>query len=386
MELFMSLENPADEGFSLSKDDDAIAADWEKIQEKYAAEDAPVEVTKASEELTAPAEEKPGRTANRQRDERGRLLPKSVEPESKESAPVEATPTAQPVTPPKEETAPAADTAADPHLAIPPSSWKPAAKAAWNTLPPEIRAEIQRREGDMLKGQGQLLPDATFGKSMRQAVDPYRGIIEAAGSTPEAAVSSLLRTAAILRTGSPQDKQNALLSIARDYQVALPTSDGSIGQAPFNPADFRDPRVDQMLAQQQEAQTATIEQAISNFQNALDDQGKPLHPYMANVEAEMMAFIPQIKSSMPDLNHAGILKEAYDRAVWANPETRALLEKQRFDELEAKRREDNLRQVAEAKKAASVNVPKRGFTNKTQAKQSIDRTIEDAARELGLIN
>ena len=361
-------ENP-ETTLDLSKDDDAIAANWEEIQTKYAVEEETPEPVKAE----------------RPRDETGKFAkaePKSEAAPEAVKAPVEPSPVAAQTEAPPAETKPE-DTA----LAIPPSSWKPAAKAAWGTLPAEIRAEIVRREGDMLKGQGQLLPDATFGKNMRSVVAPYEQIIAQAGSTPERAIQNLLRSAAILRTGSDADKQNALLSIANEYGIPLPGAIGQDGNPhQFNPATFRDPRVDEMLANQEAQKTASIEQAIDKFTNELDAKGQPLRPYLSNVDAEMMALIPQIRQSNPGLSHAELLQQAYDRAVWANPETRALLEKQRFDELEAKRREENLRVVSEAKKAASVNVPRRGFTNKTPVKQSMEQTIEGLARESGWIN
>ena len=54
-----------------------------------------------------------------------------------------------------------------------PSSWKPAAKAAWNALPEPVRAEIYRREGDFHAGLKDIKENADFGQSIHKVMQPY---------------------------------------------------------------------------------------------------------------------------------------------------------------------------------------------------------------------
>jgi hypothetical protein len=142
----------------------------------------------------------------------------------------------------------------------PPSSWKPAAKAAWMSLAPEIRTEIHRRESDFLHGGKAQQVDADFGRTIKQTVEPYRMLIDAEGGTPEKAIGALLRTAAIFRTAQPQEKLQALFSIAQQYNVPLAeymqaefakAKDPNAPATPAQPQTFQDPRVDQLLAAQQ---------------------------------------------------------------------------------------------------------------------------------------
>lgn len=362
--------------------DEKIADDWKAITEKYAVE--PVEEVK---------DEKPGEDKvekpEKARDEKGKFAkPDKAEPAAKDvvqtvalaDAPAQAA-----------ETAPVDGR----DLNRAPSSWKPAAKAAWATLPPEIRTEIQRREGDFLNGQAGLLPDAQLGKSMRQIIEPHAGRIQAVGGA-EKAIAGLLQTEAVLSQGQQAQKIAAIQELIRYYGVQMPQpqigADGQV-QAIQPQQTFSDPRVDTLLARmeaQQRAQESSDssrrQTVINKWENETDAKGLPLRPYVANVIDEMVAIIPQVRARNPGLGEQDVLQQSYESAIWAHPEIRPLLQKQQQDELEAKRREETLRKSADARKAASVNVPRRSALAPQAAKGSMEETIRETARTLGMIN
>jgi hypothetical protein len=281
-----------------------------------------------------------------------------------------------------------------------PSTWKPAARAEFDKLSPAVKAEIHRREADFQNGQAQLLPDATLGKNMREVIRPYEMMIQAEGGTPERAVADLFRTAAVFRVGTPEEKYRAVGQICRQFGVDL----AAIGRAALaqaqgggqpqpqpgqQPQAFRDPRVDQLLAQQnrerQENAQQQTESTVTRWMNEVDAQGQPKRPYLADVINEMSALVPQIRQADPTLSHAQALDAAYDRATWAHPEIRTLLAQKQQADLDAKRRADNQTQVRGARRGASVNVPRRGSTPSAGKPGTMDQTIADTARELGLI-
>ena len=80
-----------------------------------------------------------------------------------------------------------------------------------------------------------------------------------------------------------------------------------------------------------------------------------------------------------------IMEGLRPRAVWANPATRAVLEQQKQAELEATRRAENQRRIEEAKKAASVNVARRGVAPPRPGPMPMDQFIGEQARTLGLL-
>ncbi len=276
----------------------------------------------------------------------------------------------------------------------PPSSWKPAAKAEWGKLPEVVRADIHRRETEHHQGFRGIKENADFGQSMRNTVQPYLGLIQAEGGTPERAVAQLLNTAAILRTGSQQQKQQAIGQIIQTYGIEMPQPqapqvDAQGQQIPpqTQQQPFLDPRVDGLLAslqarerEQQQQQEAQSNDATERFLSAKGADGQPAFPFVDNVLQDMIERTGAIRRNSPALSHDDVLKQAYEQAVWANPETRAVLISQQ--QAAAQRPEDTLRKVAEAKRANANNLPKRGALPATAPKGSMDDTIRETYREL----
>jgi len=361
--------------------DESLAEDWAAIREKYAVpEEEPAPEVK-DEEAPEPDVEEPEKEEKPSapvRDEKGRFVGKSAEPEESAPPASKATPASQP-----------SDRA--------PSSWKPTERELWKGLSPEVRAAINRRETDFLNGQQQLMPDAQLGKSMREVIEPYRMLIQAEGGTPERAVADLLRTAAIFRVGTPQQKYEAIAQIADQFglNLAIFGQGQAQGNAPAQPAQgqFYDPRVTQLLAQQRQQETerqnqeqAQLERTVTSWMDEKDEKGEPRRPYIGDVINEMSALLPQIKEANPSLTYAQVLEQGYERAIWAHPEIRTILQQKAASDLEAKRRSDNQQRVASAKRAASVNVPRRGSLPGAEKPGSLEETIAATARELGLIS
>lgn len=368
------------------KDIDAeIASDWAEIRERFAAEEpeTPEVVTETPPEDPASevAEAKaPDRKPNGQF--------KRAEP--KEAPPAEA--------PPEEpQEAHAAPEAQPRDASRPPSTWSPLERAEWAKIPPAAQKAIHRRESDFMSGQSQLLPDAKFGKEIRQVVEPYRMLIESEGGTPESAVQELLRTAAVLRTGTPQQKYQTMAAVAQRYGIDLRAFAPRAAQPGQQPASqpqqqFRDPRVDQLLQQmhqevqsRQQTEQKSVEDAAGRWMNEENTDGSPKRPYVADVIEEMTAMIPPIKSADPSLTHAQALDQAYERAIWAHPEIRTLLVQEQQAATAAQSAAANQQRTQAARRAASVNVPRRASTPAPAKPGSLEETIAATARELGII-
>ncbi len=292
-----------------------------------------------------------------------------------------------------------------------PSSWKPAAKAVWATLPEPVRAEIYRREGDFHNGNKGIRENADFGQVIKNVVEPYRQIFEREGGTPERAIADTLKTAALFRTGSQQEKLNALLSIDKQFGAGLQEAvnqhvAAAVARATGQPAPVQqpvaqpatDPRVDQLLAKYdaQEKAKAAEESRVANaatekFVSAKDATGQPLYPFVDNVVDDMSARVGILRRTNPGLGHEEILKQAYEAAVWANPETRAVLMSQQ--QATANQPAEILRKVESAKRASAVNVPKRGAIPATQPVANLrlgtaesDESIRETYRQIQASN
>jgi uncharacterized protein YicC (UPF0701 family) len=98
--------------------------------------------------------------------------------------------------------------------------------------------------------------------------------------------------------------------------------------------------------------------ATERFLAAKDDKGQPLYPFVDNVLDDMSSRVSSIRRTNPAIGHEEALKQAYEAAVWANPETRAVLIGQQ--QAQAQQSAETLRKVEQAKRANAGNMPRRG--------------------------
>jgi hypothetical protein len=121
--------------------------------------------------------------------------------------------------------------------------------------------------------------------------------------------------------------------------------------------------------------------------NELGQDGQPLRPFILDVLDEMQAIIPQIRNANPGLAHSQVLQSAYDRAVWANPETRSVLQQQAQTAEDERRRAANQSRVTEARRATAANIPSRPTSSGATPKPGrMEDTILEEARRLGLVS
>ena len=232
----------------------------------------------------------------------------------------------------------------------PPKTWRAEALAKWETLPAEVQREVLKREEDIFKGLESYKADAQVGRSINQVLSPYLPMLQQAGISPIQQVESLMQAHHGLATGTPEQKQRFFSELARAYNVPL-TGDLAGEESPFI-----DPQVaalqkeiaalksTTMDRERREAESvrATLQKEIDSF--AAD----PKNVYFDEVATDIAALL---KSGT-----ASTLAEAYEKAVWLNPATRAKEQSRLTAETEAKAKADAEAKAAAAKKATAANV------------------------------
>jgi hypothetical protein len=293
----------------------------ESLNEIRARDDVPEEV-----ELTEPAEPE---KAARVRTPNGKFAKTEVV----ESEPV-ALAEAEPIEVAKPETTSA------------PSSWKNTAKAKFATLDPEIQQEVLRRESDFHKGTEQYKQAASFGQEMHRALTPYSQTLQQLqnnGISASAAISGLLNTDHVLRSGTPDQKREAVAKIVQAYGVdmsqALPYIDPQVQQYQQEIAQ-RDQHIQQLSQSQAQREQGELNSHIEQAK-----QGKEHFDLVRNEMAALLQAGP-----------ARDINDAYEMAIWARPDLRqGLLAKQREDS-----RIEQVNKAKLAKQASAVNVSARG--------------------------
>jgi hypothetical protein len=181
-----------------------------------------------------------------------------------------------------------------------PASWKPQAREKWATVDADVKAEIHRREHEHQHTMQQAAGARQFVDAFERVVRPYEMFIRAENSTPLDAVDNLMRMAATMRTGSPSQKVDVVANIISQWGVDLQMLDSAMAAhlqghpAPHSGQQqqpMRDPRVDQMLAQQ-----ASERQQATQYQAA--QQAAEINAFAADQKNE---FFSDVREVMADL-------------------------------------------------------------------------------------
>lgn len=296
-------------------------------------------------------------TPERSRDARGRFA-NTQAPENTENA---------------TEAVEAASVAIQPKKA--PSSWRKEAQELYGKLPQEfqlLQEEVERREADFHKGIESYKSKAQFADAMERVISPHMQTLQSLGVTPDVAVHHLLEADRVLRYSQPDQKRAYLQQLARSYGIDL-------GQQPEGEPSYQpstDPRVDAVInyLRQQEAMRQQQEVAQLNSELSTFAKDKP------HFEA--------VRNHMAGLLQAGVaksLQDAYDMAIYASPDIRAQVLAQQQAEADQRRQQEAKSRAEAARRASSVNVPRRGNLNPVKPKGSMEDTIRAEAQRLGLL-
>lgn len=102
---------------------------------------------------------------------------------------------------------PAAEPSAPPATTFkPPQSWKPAAREHFGKLPPEVQAEIDRREREFTSGIQEKATQAKAYQEVQETIRPFEADMVAAGYTVPKALQEWAQLSHTMHRGSPQQK------------------------------------------------------------------------------------------------------------------------------------------------------------------------------------
>ncbi len=289
------------------------------------------------------------RNANKAREEDGKFA-------AKDGKPAEKVDEAKPVEAPKVEAVPVVPA---------PASWKKEAAAEWAKLPPTVQQYVAQRETEAHSAISELGQYAKRMQPIGEVIQPHVDRIRAAGDNPAGYVQKLFAADQWLA----RDPVGAIKALAQNYQVDL----NAIAD-PFSIG--ADPHQQQMTAQLNAAW-----QEIDQLKRQLGDThqrvvGRESHEQQirqSSYEHTVSAFaadkpdfgdladdiehaIPAIRRSNPNLSPQEMLKEAYERARWANPTTRTKLIETQRAEAEKKRFEEAKTAANTARRSAAINV------------------------------
>lgn len=278
--------------------------------------------------------------------------------------------------------APAAPPAA-PTVRTVPASWAADMHPFWEKLDPKVQEYWEKREADMAKGVEPLKAEAAFAKTMRTAIQPYQKLLEAQRVAPEQAIQYLMNGHLRLSHSDKGQRMAFARELLKTYQIdekefgALLSGEAPVVDPTLQPVLERLTKVEGMLTQSQQqhlnAIRASAMDEVETFASEKAADGSPAHPYFEDVADDIVLLLQNPKMT---------LAEAYERAVYANPVTRAKelarLKQQSEAELRKKAEEEALK-AAKAKgtqlRGADVRTP-------TEPLGSIEDTLTKTMQDI----
>ena len=251
---------------------------------------------------------------------------------------------------PKEPKFPTSDA---PTRAEMPKSLRLELKDHWEKAPPELQQAIAQREADFERGINTYKSRDAEAKAITELFQPYEWMLRNENATPATAIGPLLQTAALLRTGTPQQKSQAVAQMIQQFQIPLDQVASYFGGEQPQPQDNQYNQLAQQVQQltahitqsQYQAQKQNESRALSVIQQFASD---PANVHFEAVSDRMLQLLqaPQVLGDTSQMSEREKLQLAYDTAVRLDPTTAQQIYAQQQQSMQA------ANQVQRAKTAA----------------------------------
>lgn len=270
----------------------------------------------------------------------------------------------------------AAKTEVGDQFAKAPQSWKPGAREAWTHLPPDVRAEVYRREKEtarLVQESAQARQVTDFVGKLQQQFAPA---LQAEGVDALTASANLMNLASRLRFGTPVEKATLAAQIIKNYGVdvqALALAlDGMPVQAQQQPM-MQDPRVDQLLAKLEDMEQTRASRVMTAAVSEVEQFGSDKE-FFQDVREDMADILELMAKRGVDVT----LEQAYDRACAMNPEISRVLSARA-----AAQQAGTAQQSTQRAKAAASSIRGTPVSGSTPAPADLRGAIESAIEQVG---
>ena len=224
-----------------------------------------------------------------------------------------------------------------------PASWAKEHREVWGQLPQQAQDYIELREKQMLDGIEQYKQGHAFSNEMQRAIEPFNDMLQQFGASPVQALQNSLEWNRALTSGGLEQRQQAFIKLGTDLGLIPQDGQPQVDQRTFELQQ----RLDRIERETQQRQQYEYQQNLSRVTNEVETfASDPANEHFDAVADDVIMLL-----------QTGLdLKDAYDKAVWANPVTRAK-EIAKATEAQNKQLEERKRAEAQAaKKAAGTNV------------------------------
>lgn len=257
-----------------------------------------------------------------------------------------------------------------------PKRWRKEALEKWDKLAakaeadpelqealPAIYEEDEKRDSDFFKGIEQYKDGYSQWQEFQRAITPFQETISALGATPTQAAVELLKADHILRYGSDEQKQQALNYIFQSYGLQPPGGQPEV-----------DPRISALHNELMQVKGYVQRQMTEREQIDRQKSFAEVEKFKADPSKKHFEAVRENMAQLLERGLASDLNDAYEKAIWLDPQIRA----QQLADQQAEAAKQHRTQAEAARKSAVVNVKPKGFAAKTTEAPG---TIEDTIRK-----
>ena len=252
-----------------------------------------------------------------------------------------------------------------------PKSWTKDRHELWAKLPPDAQDYYEVREKQFLDGLEQYKGEASYGKAMKDVLSPYKPILAAQGIDEAQAVQYLMNAHYKLTQGTTEQRMAAYHKLGQDLRLTGEAPSQSEVAPEIRQLQEKLSGIESSLTARQQAEAnAARERAAKEVSDFASDKA---NPYFDDVADDIVAMI--------QTGHS--LKDAYEKAVWANPVTRQKEIARIQTEAAAKLKVAASKEAEAAKRASSANVRGRETRRApTEPKGTMDETMRDTLEKI----
>lgn len=249
---------------------------------------------------------------------------------------------------------PSAESASNPPSgATPPDTWSKEAQAEFAKLPPQVQAEVTKREGDIARYVAQTNERVKMADGFERMLAPHMQTLNQYGVNPWQYVDTLIKSHQTLLFGAPEHKAHLAFALLKDAGIDVSKLAGGNPLDAITPPNAENARLQARIHQLEQMMTGVssdiqAQRLAETEQDVAAFAADPANQYFNEVAPEIATLL---KSGV-----CKTLKDAYDKAVWANPVVRQKEIARLNGEAQKRAEQQRKQQLDTSRRAARVNV------------------------------
>lgn len=247
-----------------------------------------------------------------------------------------------------------------------PASWGKEHHETWAALPDQAKDYIELREKQMLDGIEQYKQGHATAQEFSRIVEPFNDMLKQFGASPVQALQNSLEWNRALTSGSLEQRQEEFVKLGSNLGIIPQEGQPQVDKQTFELQQ----RIDRMEREQAQAKQVEYQQNFQRVQQEVDQFAND--PANEHFEAVADDVVVLLKTGIG-------LKDAYEKAVWANPVTRA---KEIAKATEARSSELLAKKQGEAQKAIKAKQGNVKSVNTRRSPSEPTGSFEDTMREI----